>query len=538
MNLAFSPWIPCIRDDGSSCLASLADCLCGASLVDVAVRPHERVALMRLFLCVAYAACGIPENYDAWLTLRQRLPEAVTHYLKQWHDSFELFHPKKPFLQVAGLCSASKPKNGKKKTADDADVDGAGEGGQVAAAKLDFALAAGNNSTLFDHSGSDQARTFPHERLALGLLTYQNFSPGGQIGSVIWGDVITSRSSNDAPCAPLSMLHTFLRGHNLPESICLNMASVDELDAYTSLGTGWQGRPLWEMFPHGPKDKDAVHNATRTFLGRLVPLARTILLARDGRTMLLGNGLTFPSFTSSQNPFPAEFSATVITHKKRNKEEQTLLGIQSGRAIWRQLHALTVKRHNGVGGCIALAHCDDSDASLGADIVVDGFARDQAKIVDTVESVFHVPGIMLRDMGHATYEEEVKRAEEMERELGNAVETWRAVIDGGWALRLKIAGKDKNKVCIRLRALACRNYWTAVEHGLPLLFQTVAFLDTPDFRPKQLAWSKLLGRSAMQAYASACSQDNERQLRGFVAGKKFLWSRARKILEQPDKEGA
>ena len=97
------------------------------------------------------------------------------------------------------------------------------------------------------------------------------------------------------------MLHTFLRGHNLPESICLNMASVDELDAYTSLGTGWQGRPLWEMFPHGPKDKDAVHNATRTFLGHLVPLARTILLARDGRTMLLGNGLTFPSFTSSRS---------------------------------------------------------------------------------------------------------------------------------------------------------------------------------------------------------------------------------------------
>ena len=77
-----------------------------------------------------------------------------------------------------------------------------------------------------------------------------------------------------------------------------------------------------------------------------------------------------------------------------------------------------------------------------------------------------------------------------------------------------------------------------MEHGLPLLFQTVAFLDTPDFRPKQLAWSKLLGRSAMQAYASACSQDNERQLRGFVAGKKFLWSRARKILEQLDKKEA
>lgn len=530
MNLAFSPWIPCIRDDGSSCLASLAGCLCDVGLVDVAVRPHERVALMRLFLCVAYAACDIPENYDAWLALRQRLPEVVRPYLEKWRDSFELFHPKKPFLQVAGLRSTSKPKNGQKKTADDTDVDGDGEDGQVTTAKLDFALAAGDNSTLFDHGGSDQQRALPHEQLALGLLTYQNFSPGGLIGAVIWDGVTMSRSSNDAPCAPSSMLHTFLRGQNLQESIHLNMASVDELDAYTSLGTNWQGRPLWERFPRGPKDKDAVHNATETFLGRLVPLTRAILLAKNGRTMVLGNGLTFPSFTNLQNPFPAEFSATVIVRKGKNKEEQTLLGIQSGRAIWRQLHALTVKRHNGIGGCIALTHCDDSDASLGTDIVVDGFVRNQAKVVDTVESVFHVPGIMLRDMGHTTYEKEVKRAEEMERALGSAVETWRAVVDGGWGSRLKIAGLKKHELCTKLCALAFRNYWTAVEYGLPLLLQAIASLGTPDFPPKQLAWSKLLQQSAMQAYVLACSQGNERQMRGFVAGKRLLQNKARKIL--------
>ena len=107
MNLVDDPWIPCTRRDGMVRPASLRDCFTCDDIVDLAVRPHERVALMRLLLCVSYAAAGIPEDYDGWEGLRETLPLKVPAYLDQWRDSFELFHPQKPFLQVPGLRSAS-----------------------------------------------------------------------------------------------------------------------------------------------------------------------------------------------------------------------------------------------------------------------------------------------------------------------------------------------------------------------------------------------------------------------------------------------
>jgi len=55
-------------------------------------------------------------------------------YLKKWGDSFDLYHVKKPFLQIPDLEPAIKNQ-------------------QIG--QLDFALATGSNSTLFDHQAID-----------------------------------------------------------------------------------------------------------------------------------------------------------------------------------------------------------------------------------------------------------------------------------------------------------------------------------------------------------------------------------------------
>ena len=111
MNVAFDPWIPVVTTSGKLVLASLCDVLTkGEQFVDLAVRPHERVALMRLFLCIAHAALSGPKDYDEWCEVPDRFPEAVQRYLTDWKDSFELFHKEKPWLQIAGL---SKSANGK-----------------------------------------------------------------------------------------------------------------------------------------------------------------------------------------------------------------------------------------------------------------------------------------------------------------------------------------------------------------------------------------------------------------------------------------
>jgi len=82
MNVAFDPWIPVVTTSGKPDLASLCDVLTkGVQFVDLAVRPHERVSLMRLFLCVAHAALNGPKDYDEWCKVPERLPEAVQKYL-------------------------------------------------------------------------------------------------------------------------------------------------------------------------------------------------------------------------------------------------------------------------------------------------------------------------------------------------------------------------------------------------------------------------------------------------------------------------
>ena len=513
MNLVDEPWIPCLRQDGTTRPASLLDCFACDGLVALAVRPHERVALMRLLLCISYAALGIPEDYDAWEAARQRLAAEVPAYLKRWQNAFDLFHPQTPFLQVPGLRSASKNED------------------LTPCSKLDFALATGNNSTLFDHAGQ-APRAFPPDWLALNLLTFQMFSPGGLIGAVRWGGRTTETHSSDSPCAPASMLHTLLRRATLPDSIHANLLCEEDLPDYARLGEGWQGRPLWERFPRDLDDSAAIHNATRTFLGRMVPLSRAILLAPGGRSMVLGNGLTFPSFTNASNPFPPEVSATVVLAGK--KTERILLGAQPSKAIWRQLAALTVSRRAGeVGGCAALAHCDPEQ---GADLVVAGLARSKADILDAVESVFRVPGALFRDEGHQVYEAETERAEALGWQLGAAVALFRQLADGGWQNRLRNAGAQKSELLARLKAWALRLYWTSVETGLPLLWEAVRACGTPAFRAAQLAWSAHLRHSALQAYAQACGKDTERQMRAYVQGRRNLAGMARALLEHEERK--
>ena len=207
MNIAFDPWIPVVNSKGIRELASLCEALAeGEKFADLAVRPHERVSLMRLFLCVAHAALDGPKNYDEWCEVQKRLPEAARSYLKKWKDSFYLFHKEKPWLQVKDLTG--------EKTSP--------------VALLDFELATGNNSTLFDHTGRLTCRNVEPARLALNRLTFPNFSSGGGSPVAQWQTTKTAQVGNpDAPCLSQSMAHCLLRGKSLTETIHLNLPTYE-----------------------------------------------------------------------------------------------------------------------------------------------------------------------------------------------------------------------------------------------------------------------------------------------------------------------
>jgi CRISPR system Cascade subunit CasA len=541
MNVAFDPWIPVMSTSGKRELASLCAVLAeGEKFTDLAVRPHERVALMRLFLCVAHAALEGPKNYDEWLEVPNRLPEAVNTYLKKWGDSFELFHEKNPWLQVAELKEIKKEKREKegkkevKKTENDSDE----EKGWSTLNRLSFTRACGINSTLFDHeSNGGKSTKYTTEEIALNLLTFQNyFVAGGKASSRLWGDVEMRNPPNPkgGPCAGKSILFTFIRAENLFKSIQMNLNTYEDLRLFYGDSADWLGKPIWEMPIKSPTHNAAISNATQTHIGRLVPQTRILRINDDRERVLLGAGFFYPKFQDEKNTFYPDLFATIVLNKNGERE---LLSARPGISVWRALHSLAVRRKGASEssrGPLCLLNLPDAN---GLDIIVNAMMtnpKQPAEIVDFLESVFHIPSRLLVPEGTVSYESEVKKAEAWATRLGWAIEDYRTVIDGGWEARVK-ASKDKRKLLSQLYSNATGHFWTTVEKQLPLLMIHIEAIDTEAAIPTQEAWRKMLFSAVCEAYEVACGQETPRQMRAFAKGLQKLTKRTDKSKsDSPD----
>lgn len=529
MNVAFDPWIPVVTAAGQPTLASLYSVLAeGGQFADLAVRPHERVALMRLLLCVAHAALDGPRDCDEWDDVPKKLSGAVHKYLTVWKDWFELFHPERPWLQVAGLKGVDK---------------GAEDSGKTSpVALLDFELATGNNSTLFDHGGQMNSRQIEPERTALNLLTFQNFSSGGGSPVAQWKTARTSQVGNpDAPCLSQSMAHCLLRGRSLAETTQLNLPTFETIGRdYRTFSTDQKkdggyldialGRPVWEFFPESPeKESDRVINATKTYLGRLVPISRWIRLIQGSDQMYCCNGFRYDTY---KDGFAQEPTAAVRVVKKKDKKgaettERRVVKVEPKKALWRELSSLLVKP-SAVGPSGPLAMVNASDATE-FDFHVCAITRDQASMDIALESVFHIFPAFLTHL--STYEAEVTGtdkvlgAEGYSRKLRWAIEDYRQMIDNDWRPRVKrTQAKEQNALKDKLAQAAFLSYWTTVEKNLSLLMDHLKAIGADAALPTREAWRKMLFSAACEAYRIACGQETPRQLRAFVKGWRKLTS--------------
>jgi len=511
-NLVSENWIPVITLDGESRLISLTEIFeRGNNYSDLAVRPHERVSLMRLLLCIAHASLDGPEDIEAWEKVPQRLHKAAKIYLDKWKDSFDLFHPKIPFLQIPDLQKVCK-----NETEDESDT-------KQSVSKLDFTLASGNNSTLYDHeSNSDLIRIFPPEWIALNLITFQNyFLAGGKTTSMVWGGIEGGNkppNPGDGPCSPSSMYHCFARGLNIVDTLHLNLVTKNSLELhYSAVSDNWWGCPVWETFPLKRTDKKAILNATETYLGRLVPVSRLIRLFETCDFMIMGEGLSYRSF-NSENQFPPETTATIVLHKKDKKQEYSLLAYRPNKSPWREIAAILVKRTAGsAGGPLFLSNVI---AEKSIDIHTVAMAREQASAVDFIESVYHLPSQLFEDDGRNSYENETKSAEYIARRLGFSIENYRKSYDGGWDGRVKSSGASKGDLLSKLHSIATTHYWTTVEKSLHLLFKHVESIGTTSDQVESTRkeWHKLLWFAARESYTLVCGQDTPRKMRAFAIG--------------------
>ena len=514
MNLTTDAWIPIVWNGGKPGTVNLLEAFGrGHEIQDLAVRPHERIAVMRLLLCVAQAALDGPGNLDEWKLCRPRISPSAINYLDRWRRAFELLGDSERFLQLSNL----------RVTTSSADDEGEGN----LTSKLDVALATGNNSTLFDNAGGAQ-RDFAPAELALMLVSFQCFSPGGRIGVAMWNGKQTPGrgSSNHAPCLAEGMLHTLLRGDNLLATLHSNLLNKEQIQQLFVQGS-W-GKPVWELRPLSLDDDKAVQNATRTYLGRLVPLARAIWLSAEGRSLVLANGLEYASYKEGWR----EPSATIITRTVKGQPRREVLRASTARAVWRELHALTVK---GIGekpgGPAALANLAGDEDDF--DLWVGGLVASRAKLVDTTESVFHLPAAILTETSQRVYEDGVRHAEAVDRRLMGAVSVYHQQL-GDKIDRPEM--KDRQR---QIQRQTAAQFWTDVEQVLPRLLEIAAAPSRLGLRGEwsKTLWGRAVWSAALEAYERTSPHGTPRQIQAYALGlQKFYASAGQGTAETEEEE--
>lgn len=507
MNLTTDKWIPIIWNNGTPDKVSLLDAfLQGDEIRDLAVRPHERIALMRLLICIAQVALDGPKDRDDWRTCRPRLACSAADYLGKWKHAFELFGEGQRFLQLPNVVRARESREG------DDDVN--------SPSKLDFSLATGNNSTLFDNAGGSE-RAFSPATQALMLLTFQNFSPGGLIGDVKWNGVSMGRSSNHAPCVVKSMLHGYVMRHCLADTLHANILTQDP----AVFERPW-GRPVWEDMPLGPHPSEALANATNSYLGRLVPISRSAKLWAEGGSLFLGDGVRY-------GPEWREAAATVVVRDRDGTPERTALNASLAKSVWREAHSIAVlatATNHGLGGPLALSSLGEHEA---ADVWCGALVANKSKLLDTVESLLHLPAGMFGDACQRLYAQGVQQAELWGSKINRAVSTFHREYHDD----LDKAEFRKRGNLVKRKATS--RYWTAIEQQVPLL---LALVEDPSALYSErmakanwanTAWGKSLARAAGDAYEIACPHGTPRQLKAYSVGLNALFKPVEASEEEP-----
>lgn len=524
MNLVTDPWLPVSNRDNRLCHISLNQLFKQPDdWLDLVLRPHERVSMMRFLLCILQAALGGGPSEDNWNDCLVEMPQQAIEYLQARHDKFYLFDDEKPFLQISDL----KPFNKE----------------PTPTTKLNFMLSTGNNTTLYDHAAinvrqDSSKRLLEASNLIISMLTFANFSLSGLYPQTKWKDKATSKSGvKDAPCASQSMLHCYVRKKTVIETLHANILTLEQIkDRYGEK----VGVPVWDMFPSSPNDKKAIENAISTYIGRLVPLSRWMKILPDHETMFMGEGFVYPVY-----PDFTEAAAVEKVVQIDEEEEYKILGSKSA-TPWRELCAITTKRFTDKGNFGGPASIENQPKNEGYDLHILALKRGKS-ILDAFESVLHVPEYFSQsEISRAAYSEYVKKAESRAYKLDVSIQKYLSLLlpDMVEIVNKGIKNEKLNKKeSEKYRAIKKRSkdkflthYWTLIEKQRHLLMQYIALLETEKDQEREnakKAWLKAIDFAAKETYEVLCKNDSPRQMRAYVLGWQVLTAQ-----QNQKKEGA
>lgn len=260
-NLADEAWIP-VADVGK---VSLMQIFKNEQYRSLGGSPVQKISVMKLLLAVAQAACT-PVDEDEWCKLgAQGLAKRCEEYLNKWRESLYLYGDK-PFLQM--------PK--------------------IAAAKMqDYAavqpeVSSGNTTVLSQVQVESKLDDADKSLLLLGLM---NFALGGKKTDnsvTLTPGYVGKRNEKGKPSSSkpgpsvafFGLLHTFLTGQTLQQTIWLNLLTSHQINQNKSFEQGLGIAP-WEQMPEG-EDCLVAKKLKQSVMGRLIAINRFCLLTPQG----------------------------------------------------------------------------------------------------------------------------------------------------------------------------------------------------------------------------------------------------------------
>ncbi|SCX10046.1 CRISPR system Cascade subunit CasA [Nitrosomonas eutropha] len=260
-NLIDKPWLP-VADVGR---VSLKQIFSNSEYRALGGNPVQKIALMKLLLAIAQAACT-PKDEQEWKALGARgLAQRCLAYLDKWHDRFWLYG-EKPFLQMLAIAKANLQSYG----------------------AVQPEISTGNTTVL---TQTQQERAPDDAERALLLVNLMSFALGGKKtdNSVVLSTGYAGKSNDKGKpstgkpgpaVAHMGLLHNFLLGHDLWHSLWLNLFTHQQI-AQINLFPQGCGIAPWEQMPEG-EDCAIAKQLKQSLMGRLIPLSRFCLLVKDG----------------------------------------------------------------------------------------------------------------------------------------------------------------------------------------------------------------------------------------------------------------
>lgn len=335
--------------------------------------PPSLIAQYRLLLTITHRALSLGARdrrmRDLIRWYRDGFPaEAVRSYLEQQRDRFWLFHPERPFMQVAALAQAEETRDKQKPWT-----------------QISLASASGNTPLVFDHSCDLAPISITPAQALRALLGFLQFTPGGLVKALRDADKAGPLANTAAvmPIGPTLGQTLLLALHPAPTGTLEDLPSWEQLPATIAQLRGDA------TLATGPND-------------RYTRLSRAVLLLPepDGRIRHLRFAAGLALAEDHHAPDP-------MASYRAGSNNLIRVAFQEGRAFWRDLSALlpdpTGKMAHPAAVLQGAVHLNQNLTfdSVEQPLLVAGLASDQAKLLRWRIEQITLPAALMADPAKA-----------------------------------------------------------------------------------------------------------------------------------------